>query len=215
MIACIKNWPSLHQTRLSALEVMFDYSGSTWENGERINRDSTETAREDYPESDAEILFPSKGDPYTVLCRSKRAAEEQFARDNAELIADDLVTSFHPMPDCYTQKAREAIRLEKFTDCWVPWLIEALDGMPDDVTEDWKDAGREVAHRLWRETRDCPPKTHGYNTHRKLEPFLRSQGFKLLSKVEEQEAGTALAREIIAELREEDKANVSERGADK
>jgi len=194
---------------------MFDYSGSTWENGERINRNSTETAREDYPDfyatrAEAEKLFPSNGDPYTVLCRSKRAAEEQFARDNAELIADDLVTSFYPMPDCYTQKAREAIRLEKFTDCWVPWLIEALNGMPDDVAEDWKDAGREVAHRLWRETRDCPPKTHGHNTHKDLEPFLRSQGIQLLSRVEENEFAKTSGKEIVDELRREEKADSSE-----
>jgi hypothetical protein len=166
---------------------MFDYSGSTWENGERINQPSTETSWRDYPTLPD---FIAEDDPYRTLCKLRREADNQFTVDHAELIADDLVTGF----------ARNV-----FTDCWVPWLIRALNEMPDDVTADWKAAGIELGHRLWHATRDCEPRCHGYHTHEALEPFLHSHNVALLSKAEERESRAALGREIATEILEVEK----------
>lgn len=184
VIACLRNWPSLHKTRLDSLMVMFDYSGATWENGERINQPSTETASGDYPQMKP---FDTRGEAFFILNRKRDEAEQEFTIENAELIADDHVTGFTYEPG---------------DDCWRPWLIEAVDSMPDDVTEEWRVAAVELAFKVWRATRECPPKTHGHSTHRGLAPFLTAQGCTLLTKEEDEAAQAELAREILADLRE-------------
>jgi hypothetical protein len=187
IVACLKNWPSLHTTRLEALKVMFSYSGSEWVDGEMINQPSTQTASGDYPDAVEPEL--ADGDGYLLLCKLRRESEQKFVVDNAELIAVASI-GFTPYPEWK----------DRWNDCWEPYLLDRLDEMPENVTDEWAKAAEEIAYALWRETRGCPEKTHGYNTHRGLEPFLLSRGVALRSKADENKSMRAAIEELLTDL---------------
>ena len=152
----IRAWPSLYQTRGDALKHLFNCYQWEWCQGE---------LRTEYPE-ELDNTFDSRSVPATdhggrtqisdAIEQSRRQAIETWTSNNAQLLAKDERVQF--TNDCL------CLMYSRFAD------------MPEDVTDEWRQAAYEAASALYWMTKDAKEGTHEHTAHRELRAFLVEHG---------------------------------------
>ncbi len=172
--ALIKNWPTLYENRVDALLHVFSHYDTVWANGELVlpDEDIGKSAR-DYSK-DNHWDLPGEEDLHTTLWKSKENALITWRIENAGLIAQNTVLCHLTRSDAEVYMARN-----HFAD------------MPEDVTEDWFGAAKELAREIMRKTEGATG--HGKNARKDTMVFLNKH--KLLN--------TEVRDRRIAELRAE------------
>lgn len=143
--AMIVNWPTLYPNRATALKHCFTSPRWLWVDGQLCPESDVEILRGDTPQHE-EI----EGDLDQCLRISKRNAIYDWTADNAELLAQDTMST--PEHDCL----------------WLPDSYDRFADMPENVTDDWREAAMEMLRQLYYDTKDAKQGTHEYSAHRTL-----------------------------------------------
>lgn len=171
----IKNWPTLYPNRATALKHVFTSPRWQWVDGELVPESDHEIVRD---ESLSPLHDEVKGDLDEQLRTSKRNAIVDWTVANAELLAQDTMSS--PEHNCL----------------WLPDSYNRFNDMPEDVADDWKAAALDMARTLYHTTREAEKGTHEYNAHRALMPFMRAHN--LIREEDVSERIAALEKELAA-----------------
>jgi len=169
----IKNWPTMYVNRATALKHCFTSPRWYWdENGELAAEDESELVRDETYSPLHEVV---EGDLDQRLRISKRNAIADWTRENADLIAQDTMSV--PEHNCL----------------WLPDSYNRFANMPENVTDDWREAAMDMLRTLWFSTKEAAKGTHEYNAHRTLHVSMVKYGL----------ASTEATEKRLAELRAE------------
>lgn len=149
----IANWPTLYPNRASALKHCFTSPRWRWEGGELVPEDASEIERgstRQHTEVD--------GDLDQRLRISKRNAMIDWTVDNAEHLAQDTMSV--PEHKCL----------------WLPEGYDRFADMPEDVTDDWRQAAMDMLRQLYHDTKDAEPGTHEISANRTLTKHMIAHG---------------------------------------
>lgn len=125
--------PTLFRTRVMALKNLFDSFDTEWVNGELVSHERPSADRDYLPYAEHEVALPEDLDQVEdisdLLFKRSENAKAQFVHDNAELLSRHTTSHFD---------LEHAIHFSG----------RRLMDIPDDVSDDWLAAAKELANAI-------------------------------------------------------------------
>lgn len=189
--AMIKAWPTMYETRGDALKHIFTSRYWQWVDGQLVNTEASELKSDEvspfrHYEDDADEPI------YVRISNSKERALIVWRLKNVELLAQDDRAHF----------THTCLCIPTDDPTWGIPNGDHLADMPEDVQDDWKQAALDTAWEMYRTTELAEPKTHEFNSHRKVVAFLarhkridNGQIDKRIAEVEKELADLRASRE--------------------
>ena len=180
IVPMIRSYPSLYPNRKKALEHLFSHYGTKWVDGELVH------------DNPADYDLPEGHDFRTDLDEYEGEGNESLwfmhAFENAKL---EVCVANAERLAAYTGHLGE----DRINGGWMH--TNHFEDMPEDVTEDWFEAAKELAFEIIVRFKDVPETDHFYQ--HKLGTFKNAQRFLLRHGLLNNEA----REKRIAELRKE------------